>query len=175
MQDLNDVLREWQVFYATVAGASATLMGLLFIALSLEGGLSARRDDEYAKAMARQTFSEFLLVLMIALVLLVPRQSPLGLGVALLALAATYAIPSGIRLLDAARHRRSHESARFLLRVFGVSLAGCLGVIGVAVAVLLHWWIAFHLLVFMLAAFLTGGSRYAWFLLTHRATRGETR
>jgi hypothetical protein len=171
VQDLNDVRREWQVFYATVAAASATLMGVLFVAPSLEGGVIQRQDDAYAKTMARQTFSECLLVLMISLVLLVPRQSPVGLGVALLALSAAYAVPSGIRLWGAERHRRAHESGRFLLRVFGVSFAGCLGVIGVAAAVLLHWWIAFHFLVFMLAAFLTGGSRYAWFPLTRRAAR----
>jgi hypothetical protein len=174
MQDLNDFLRDWQVFYATIAGVSATLMGLLFVALSLEGRLSARLNDECANAMARQTFSEFLLVLMIALVLLVPRQSPVGLGVALLALATAYAVPSGMRLLDAVRNRRSQESARFLLRVFGVSFAGCMGIVGVAIAILMRRWLAFHMLVFMLAAFLTGGSRYAWFLLTHRTPHGTT-
>jgi hypothetical protein len=86
LKSFTDVLHDWQVFYATLAAACATLTGLLFVALSLNADGAQPDDDADRMAVARQTFAEFLLVLMVALVFLIPHQVPPGLGVALLAL-----------------------------------------------------------------------------------------
>lgn len=53
----------------------------------------------------------------------------------------------------------------YFLRGFGLSLAGCLGVVAVAFVVLLGYTEALYGPVFMLAALLASASRNAWFLL----------
>jgi hypothetical protein len=69
---------EWQTFYAVEAGASATLMGLVFVAVSLNlsrimagGGLPGR---------AAESLAQFFQVFLAATMSLVPRQPPAFLG-----------------------------------------------------------------------------------------------
>src|SRR5579871_54932 len=78
---------EWQGFYTLAGGASATLMGLIFVAVSIQ--LDVFKDESSAPllATARRTFARFIIALTISLLFLVPEQSPLGLGVPLLCLA----------------------------------------------------------------------------------------
>jgi hypothetical protein len=42
MRPFAEVLRDWQMFYATVATACATLTGLLFVALTLNTAVLRR-------------------------------------------------------------------------------------------------------------------------------------
>lgn len=168
MKPFTEILRDWQMFYATVAAACATLTGLLFVALTLNADILRRAENAHFVDMARQAFSEFILVLIVALVFLVPHQSPVGLGVALIALSTGYAVATGKYLRDVLRKRRYLPAGRFFLRGLVLSLAGYVGVLAVGIAVLLHWWFALYVLVFMLAAALVAASRYAWFLLTHQ-------
>ncbi len=169
MKSFTDVLHDWQVFYATLAAACATLTGLLFVALSLNVDIFRRQENADLMVVARQTFAEFLLVLMVALVFLIPHQVPLGLGVALLALglASTFSA-----LRQSAKHGRTdgqgHRKTRYP-RVHVLSLAGCLGIVVLGVGILagLSTTTACNLLVFMLAALLASASMNAWYLLVH--------
>ena len=169
MRSFTEVLRDWQMFYATVATACATLTGLLFVALTLNTDILRRSENARLLDVARQAFSEFILVLMVALVFLVPHQTPVGLGVALIALSSFYALASASYLKRALGGRRQGKAGRVFTRGATLSVVGYTGVLAVGIAVLLHWWAAFYVLVFMLAAALAGASRYAWFLLTQRA------
>ena len=168
MRPFADVLRDWQMFYATVATACATLTGLLFVALTLNTSILRRPENAHLLDMARQAFSQFILVLMVALVFLVPHQTPVGLGVALIALSSFYALAMASYLRKALSRGRQSRTGRVFSRGALLSIVGYVGVLAVGIAVLLHWWSAFYLLVFMLAAALAGASRYAWFLLTQR-------
>jgi hypothetical protein len=62
--DFTLALKEWQLFFSTVALASVTLAGLLFVSLSLR--FDRLSSDSYAGMMklARQSFSDFLYVLL---------------------------------------------------------------------------------------------------------------
>ena len=68
----------WQTFYSVIAGAAATLTGLLFVGMSLNLrtilGMPAHR------ARARETFGGLLSLLVLALLVLIPGQSALALG-----------------------------------------------------------------------------------------------
>jgi hypothetical protein len=70
----------WHDFYMLVGTASATLVGLLFIALSLHLDKVVGDRHRGVQAMAGQTFSGFLAVLVVALFFLVPGQGPQGIG-----------------------------------------------------------------------------------------------
>ena len=88
MEEFFEALRDWQIFFSTVALASATLVGLLFVSLSVYRG----RDEALPSPLLRRaqgSFGDFLYVLMIGLVFLVPHQAPFGLAAALIVLGGT--------------------------------------------------------------------------------------
>lgn len=69
-------LQPWQSFYMLLGGASATLVGLMFIAISLGPGLWREEDRPILapslNAFLSPTFIHFVYVLVTALVVLVP-------------------------------------------------------------------------------------------------------
>jgi len=77
----------WQPFFTTVAAASATLVGLLFVSLSINREKIAGESNRALSRLAWRAFSDFLLVLLIALFFLIPEQGRLALTVELFALA----------------------------------------------------------------------------------------
>ena len=84
MNGFEELVREWQIFYATIAGAAATLVGLLFVAMSLNVGMFTGTESIGLRMLSRQTLSNFLYIIVFALIFLIPRQGPLGLGVPLM-------------------------------------------------------------------------------------------
>src|SRR5258707_10741656 len=77
----------WQGFYALAGAASATLVGLLFIAVSLHLDIFSNESETEIRSLAENTLINFLSILMIALFFLIPHLSPAGLGLPLLAVA----------------------------------------------------------------------------------------
>lgn len=101
-------LQSWQNFYMLIGGASATLVGLMFIALSL--GSSQLRQADRASATASYnaflspTFIHFVYVLVTAVVVLVPTLSQPVLGWMLL-LAGLGSLGYLVRYLPFVRER----------------------------------------------------------------------
>jgi hypothetical protein len=91
---------EWQIFFVTVAGASATLMGLIFLSLSLKLDVLRQMKDKKIRQVAWQTFANFFFLIMFALVFLVPQQTLLGLALPLLIICA---VAIGITVSQALR------------------------------------------------------------------------
>ena len=158
-------LRDWQPFFSTVALAAATLVGLLFVSLSLYRG----RDQAFPAdrlRTAQSSFGDFLYVLMIGLVFLVPHRVPLGLAVALIVLGG--ARGAGL-IRQAARSRLALEDrprVRDTLRQVAIPAFASIGLILVGIEVLLGATIAIYALVLVMASLLTTGSWNAWLLLT---------
>jgi hypothetical protein len=92
-------LTHWQPFATALAGASATLMGLLFVALSLNSHILTETDYGPQRRLARLAFGAFAQLLLIALLLLLPHPTvhllALALGVAAL-VGLTQAISIGV-------------------------------------------------------------------------------
>jgi uncharacterized membrane protein len=86
VEDRFAAVAEWHDFFAAVAGVAATLVGLLFVSLALNPAVMADDGPAGLRTWAGQTFHNFLVVLVIALVVLIPETGPLGLGVPLLIL-----------------------------------------------------------------------------------------
>src|SRR5438552_7913695 len=74
----------WHDFYVLAGTAAATLMGLLFVALSLHLEVVAEDGKAHLSVIAREAFANFLIVLLVALLMLSGSMSPRPLGVALL-------------------------------------------------------------------------------------------
>lgn len=165
MDTFTEQLRGWELFYSTVSLASVTLAGLLFVSLSLH------REDIDGPAhtrllrLARGSFGDFLYVLMLGLVFLVPHQAPIGLAIALFALGAA----RGLGLArQAARARRSPQIERetgHALREIALPTLASVGMLVVGIEVLRGDMLAIYGLVFVVAALLTTASWNAWLIL----------
>jgi hypothetical protein len=76
-------LEAWHDFYSATAGVSATLLGLLFVALALNPRVLKTWDAPVVRSRAALTFHNFLVALAVSLVVLIPEQSPTAIYVSL--------------------------------------------------------------------------------------------
>jgi hypothetical protein len=125
LPDLTTQIGHWAGFYGLIATASATLVGLLFIAVSLHLDILSNKQDSEARLAAEQTLSSFSALLVIGLIFNIPSIDSDGLGSTMVFLAAAGLIRVGILVvwhikndwLD--RNRRpviGRDYAFFLLR-----------------------------------------------------------
>ena len=158
-------LQTWQLFYATVATVAATLTGLLFVSLSLNRERLKGPRAADVISIARNTFGDFLYVLMIALVFIVPHQIPIGLTVALLALGIASGVGTVIRETSRPRRRRKRANQLVLMiRRIALPTVASLGLILVAIEIALDN-IAIYGLVVVISALLVTACWNAWQLL----------
>src|SRR6266436_3131361 len=66
-------LQSWHDFYLTAGAASATLVGLLFVGLSLHIRVVVAHTD--VRALARVTLTNFFVIVLISLSILIPTSS----------------------------------------------------------------------------------------------------
>jgi len=78
----------WHDFYIMIGTAAATLMGLLFVSLSINAEKVAPKGNKDLRVLAAQTFTSFICMLLFAVLFLIPKQGPLGLGIPLLGIDA---------------------------------------------------------------------------------------
>src|SRR5690242_3270984 len=69
---------DWSSFYLGLAGAAATVTGLLFIAVQINMDVLVSGIEERLRAIARSTFTMFLLLVVLPLVYLIPTISNKG-------------------------------------------------------------------------------------------------
>lgn len=74
-----EALREWNVFYSVLAGSTATLFGLLFFAVTLNARELHREEHERLFQLAGLTFSNFLLLFLLSLQMLMPTKKEFAL------------------------------------------------------------------------------------------------
>ena len=163
-------LQGWHDFYLVAGGASATLVGLLFVGLSLHLRAVVSRPE--VRSLARATLTNFVLVLLVALFVVIP-QDAIGLGDDLIVAGAVSAAIFGPSLVAAGRSRTRTLKIWQLVMRFGVSAAGYAAVV-VAGALILHaaYTAALAVLGGSSIALLVVSLRNSWDLLV---TVGEAR
>jgi hypothetical protein len=94
-----DVLAPWHDFYLLAGTVSATLMGLLFVAMSIHWDVVLHDTKAHLHAIALEAFGSFIVVTFLALMMLSPVGTgrPIGLGLVVL---------GAMRLLIALRQSR---------------------------------------------------------------------
>ena len=152
----------WRDFFVIAGTASATLVGLLFVGLSLHLRIVLGRPD--VRGLARVTLANFGLVLFVALFMVIPEgQSSvatqlIGSGLASLVITA----PS---LVSASRSQRRFMRPHHLLLRFGLSGLSYLAVIGAGALLFSSFTPAFTWLVIATVALLFVSLRNTWDLL----------
>jgi hypothetical protein len=87
-EPLTQALQGWQNFYLLAGTASATLTGLLFVAVSLGTHMVAGREDS-VRTFVTPTLVHFIAVVVIAAVMLIPTHSLWSLSGSLLVIGVT--------------------------------------------------------------------------------------
>jgi hypothetical protein len=155
----------WHDFYMMIGTAAATLMGLLFVSLSLNADVITRKENADLRALAAHTFGSFMSVLMFAVLFLIPSQVPPGLGLPLLGVGA-YGLYNTISHLLETRRKPPRIWARGgIARRFAIPLL-CFGALMViAVSVLLGETGGLYWLVPVMILLILAAGRNAWDLL----------
>jgi hypothetical protein len=166
MDSFIKIIQEWQVFYETVALASATLTGLIFVAFTLNSEILNQEMNKFQLRIARKSFGDLLSVLTISLLFLVPRLPSVGLAIGLLSNGSAWLIGIVRLLIRSIKELLPGSSAWYLIKTLGLSFMGCLGLIGVAIALIFGHTGALYWLVAVLAILLASVSTTAWSLLT---------
>ncbi len=75
---------DWSSFYLAIAGAAATLLGLLFIAVQFNIETLTADPSNRWRAVARSTFAIYVVLFLLALIFLIPGLNSAFYGYALL-------------------------------------------------------------------------------------------
>jgi len=120
-------LQGWHDFYMVAGTAAASLVGLLFVGLSLHLRTVVSRSD--VQALARVTLTSFGLTLLIALFLVIPGETAATTGWQLIALGVV-ACALIVRSVIAGVRGHAHTIGfRRLTRRFGLTVLAFLGLI----------------------------------------------
>jgi modulator of FtsH protease len=158
-------LGPWQSFYTALAATSATLAGLLFVALSFNLELLGRAEHEHTHRTASHAFATFLYVLLIALVLLMPHATRAELVVTL-AVVGLVGLGGAIALWWQTRRGASRSlHRRAALRWLAWSGSVFLALLIAAVGVARHWPWVLHWLGLVLIVLLFAAVQRCWYLL----------
>jgi hypothetical protein len=154
----------WQAFFQTVVGASAALLGLLFVSVALH--VSAVTDSPQHRARAREALGQLLVLVILGLVVLIPGQTRHVLGAELVAYGAvvmgvTVALESGTlrRLPPGERRRWALQRVGFNIGVATLLVGGVSVEVGRYGG--FYWFIVTALVFFVWSAL------NAWLLLIH--------
>ena len=102
------ILRDWQNFYMLAGTVSATLIGLLFVAISFGARLVNDRTESAVRAFVVPTVIHFGIVLSLSILAVIPTYTHLSLS-AMLALIGGIGIAYIIRVL---RQMKTHHRER---------------------------------------------------------------
>jgi hypothetical protein len=160
-----ETLKDWQFFFSTVAAATATLTGLLFVALSINIKRFRKPKNAERIRTARGAFGDFLYVLMIAIMFLVPLREPAGFVIGLFVLGLARLAGLIRQVVQTAFNKQLGHTAASLVREFALPFVAALGLIGIGIFILLGFYVSIFYLVMVIAALLTTASWKAWHLL----------
>jgi hypothetical protein len=88
MSPFATVAGPWQTFYVLVGTAAATLVGLMFVAVTFGSSIVRRETSDTARSFIDPTFTHFVQVLFMACLVVIPTMRPRLLGALLLTVSA---------------------------------------------------------------------------------------
>ncbi len=125
--------QEWAGFFSALAQVSGGLAGLVFVALTFNARTLGEGGDPMLAALAKQTFGDFVALLLISLIMLVPHASMESAAIVFLlssGLAVLRILRSLVRLRRQLRHPVGgwEVTQRFVLSASGHGLIAAVAV-----------------------------------------------
>jgi hypothetical protein len=158
MTNFNEIIADWETFYLLAGTAAATLIGLLFIAASIHIDIFHRKTSTYLHHFFALTFNCFFYVLLISMMFLIPKLTPLWLGLPLLLL-------GGLGLMNAIVQKQRARMDPDIAGKFNAPILGLAGLAIIAILVMLQITLSLYGLVLVILLFLISASQNAFALL----------
>ncbi|HEY5337794.1 MAG TPA: hypothetical protein VIJ85_06305 [Rhizomicrobium sp.] len=114
----------WINFYEMIGGAAATLLGLLFVSVSVNAEKILGSTHTHSRRLAEQAFQNYLAVLMISLMGVFPGVSTASYGLTILWIISVWSVWILIRLYQVLTRPVFDESRKVTLRRFAASIIG---------------------------------------------------
>jgi hypothetical protein len=86
------LMQAWQQFYEMLGGVAATLLGLLFVSVSINAETILGPAHAHSRHLAEQAFQNYLMVLIVSLLSVIPTMQPASLGQSLLWMSGIWGI-----------------------------------------------------------------------------------
>jgi len=117
-------MQEWIPLYSVTGASAATLLGLLFVAVSVTAPTVLGKLHHDSRRMAEQAFQNYLVVVLVSLLAIFPSLKSSELGIATLALTALRGVWAVVRFYWAATRPNEGGSRLQSLRRQALSLIG---------------------------------------------------
>jgi hypothetical protein len=167
---MNGLLQQvpaWQTFYLLTGTAAATLMGLLFVAMSLHTEVFRRQGRSNLEVFGALTFNCYFYVLVIAILFVIPGLPPPALGIPLIAF-GLLASTGGRFQRRRARAFLDPRNEKPLSSRFTVPLIGLIGMAALGCGIAFGVAPCLYGMVVVILLLLGAASQNAWTLLTGR-------
>lgn len=112
MITFSEGLEPWHEFFLLAGTAGFTLMGLLFVSVSLKTETIMRSDQPHLRLQAMSSFESLLFVMILSLIALVPFAHPRMLGAMLLVLGLIGMARAAVHVIHMPRDRRAPAGMR---------------------------------------------------------------
>ena len=159
------VAQTWHDFYLTAGAASATLVGLLFVGMSINLETVTAEEGTGLRLLAEQAFSNFVFVLLIALFVMIPSQDAESMTVELVIVGAFGILRVARRWSALGRRGDRYLGGRYLLRRLGLPALASVGLVVVGIGFPADPLSAFFFLLGLVLLFLMSAADTCWDLL----------
>ncbi len=163
MTEFQSEVAEWRDLFTLAGAAAATIIGLLFVAITLRTDVRKAGQSSLAQAVVSHNFLMLLVVLLNSLYFMVPDLTPDSLGWSIL---LTALIPAIIFVRDLVRLRHDPAMDRLTLMWSFLIPIGCLLItMGIGASLLMNDDAETGWFVTIVAMFLTIPTKNSWDLL----------
>jgi len=114
----------WHDYFGMLGAASATLLGLLFVSVSINAETILGSAHKHSMHLAEQAFHNYIATVVLSLVVFYPGISNASLGLTILSLSGLYSVRLLIRFYKAMRAPRAADSRIDAVRRYGATLGG---------------------------------------------------
>ena len=162
--DFSELIKEWETFYLMVGTAAATLIGLLFVAVSINIDSFHRKASTDLHHFAALTFNCFFYTLLMAILFLVPRLSPLELGIPLLLL-SLLGLANMLIQKNRVQKIPSKRQHRPIANRFNLPIVCLAGLLIVSIGTMFQFTLSLYGMIPVIIFLLASASQNAWALL----------
>lgn len=117
-------MQAWHDFFGLLGGAGATLLGLLFVSVSLHAGSILDPTHRDARHLAEQAYHNYIAVLVISLAAFFPGIDNYSLGLIILIMSSIYALWLLVRFAETMRMKLPLASRVRAMRRYVGTFAG---------------------------------------------------
>lgn len=122
MDDFAATVDHWHDVFMLLGTAAVTLLGLLFVAMSLRDDIRSQSGTQYLKRMTSQNLTSFVTVFLMCVFFMIPDASAKGIAISII---ATVAAPLVNSIRSIPLYRRELSVDRGLFIWYGIVQPAC--------------------------------------------------